>query len=181
MISTWLIHTMIESSHEHLMPTKFHFYSMNFWKVTVCFILQHCPWNQYSISLRALELHRLSWLRFRKDILLSKMSVSHHWSFSSVELFNFQLLLKNCHYNMFWTTNPMECVRPIFKILLENTTIITSFLKNHICDISCIEINILFVIFNNKELKNFKVTQPAFTCSMLTIETVEQGVKYVQS
>ena len=129
MISTWLIHTMIESSHEHLMPTKFHFYSMNFWKVTVCFILQHCPWNQYSISLRALELHRLSWLRFRKDILLSKMSVPHHWSFSSVELFNFQLLLKNCHYNMFWTTNPMECVRPIFKILLENTTIITSFLK----------------------------------------------------
>ena len=172
---------MIESSHEHLMPTKFHFYSMNFWKVTVCFILQHCPWNQYSISLRALELHRLSWLRFRKDILLSKMSVPHHWSFSSVELFNFQLLLKNCHYNMFWTTNPMECVRPIFKILLENTTIITSFLKNHICDISCIEINILFVIFNNKELKNFKVTQPAFSCSKLTIETLEQVVKYVQS
>ena len=24
-------------------------------------------------------------------------------------------------------------------------------------------------------------TQPAFTCSKLTIETVEQGVKYVQS
>ena len=25
------------------------------------------------------------------------------------------------------------------------------------------------------------VTQPAFTCSKLTIETIEQGVKYVQS
>ena len=25
------------------------------------------------------------------------------------------------------------------------------------------------------------ITQPAFTCSKLTIETVEQGVKYVQS
>ena len=26
-----------------------------------------------------------------------------------------------------------------------------------------------------------KTTQPAFTCSKLTIETLEQGVKYVQS
>ena len=26
-----------------------------------------------------------------------------------------------------------------------------------------------------------KLTQPTFTCSMLTIETLEQGVKYVQS
>ena len=163
------------------MPAKFHFYSMNFWKVMVCLILQNCPWNQCSISLQALELHRLSWLRFRKDVLLSKMLLPHHWRFSSAELFNFQLLLKNCHCNMFWTTNPMEWVGPISKILLENTTIITSFLKNHICDISCIEINILFVIFNNKELKYFKVTKAAFTCSKLTIETLEQGVIYVQS
>ena len=27
----------------------------------------------------------------------------------------------------------------------------------------------------------FTASQPAFTCSKLTIETVEQGVKYVQS
>ena len=27
----------------------------------------------------------------------------------------------------------------------------------------------------------FKLTQPAITCSKLTIETLEQGVKYVQS
>ena len=27
----------------------------------------------------------------------------------------------------------------------------------------------------------FVVSQPAFTCSKLTIETLEQGVKYVQS
>ena len=26
-----------------------------------------------------------------------------------------------------------------------------------------------------------KISQPAFTCSKLTIETLEQGVKYVQS
>ena len=30
-------------------------------------------------------------------------------------------------------------------------------------------------------LHRFGQTQPAFTCSKLTIETLEQGVKYVQS
>ena len=33
------------------------------------------------------------------------------------------------------------------------------------------------IIKNTKKLQ----TQPAFTCSKLTIETLEQGVKYVQS
>ena len=33
--------------------------------------------------------------------------------------------------------------------------------------------------FSRAELK--KLTQPAFTCSKLTIETLEQVVKYVQS
>ena len=36
---------------------------------------------------------------------------------------------------------------------------------------------ILMKIGNKKELKR---TQPAITCSKLTIETLEQGVKYVQ-
>ena len=31
------------------------------------------------------------------------------------------------------------------------------------------------------EYNKINVTQPAITCSMLTIETLEQGVKYVQS
>ena len=30
-------------------------------------------------------------------------------------------------------------------------------------------------------LSEYKASQPAFTCSKLTIETLEQGVKYVQS
>ena len=34
-----------------------------------------------------------------------------------------------------------------------------------------------FVILNCKSV----ASQPAFTCSKLTIETLEQGVKYVQS
>ena len=33
-------------------------------------------------------------------------------------------------------------------------------------------------IFTNLD---FIITQPTFTCSKLTIETLEQGVKYVQS
>ena len=32
-----------------------------------------------------------------------------------------------------------------------------------------------------KGLEMQNITQPAFTCSKLTIETLEQGVKYVQS
>ena len=33
----------------------------------------------------------------------------------------------------------------------------------------------------NMKISTSDVTQPAFTCSKLTIETLEQGVKYVQS
>ena len=32
-----------------------------------------------------------------------------------------------------------------------------------------------------KRIKNYHSTQPVFTCSKLTIETVEQVVKYVQN
>ena len=51
----------------------------------------------------------------------------------------------------------MEFVRPIFQGLFEDTKITTKFLKSHIFSTSCIEIHILFAIFNKKELKNFKV------------------------
>ena len=50
------------------------------------------------------------------------------------------------------------------------------------------EVQKAFVIYQQNcrvdaqiELQNKKNTQPAFTCSKLTIETLEQGVKYVQS
>ena len=33
----------------------------------------------------------------------------------------------------------------------------------------------------NRDPRQERVTQPAVTCSKLTIETLEQGVKYVQS
>ena len=34
---------------------------------------------------------------------------------------------------------------------------------------------------SNQLVHDFSFTQPAITCSNLTIETLEQGVKYVQS
>ena len=50
----------------------------------------------------------------------------------------------------------MEIIRTIFRSLLEDTTITTNFLKNHICSTSSNEINALFAIFNNKRLGKFK-------------------------
>ena len=36
-------------------------------------------------------------------------------------------------------------------------------------------------IINDKSKKRLAAAQPEFTCSKLTIETLEQGMKYVQS
>ena len=51
----------------------------------------------------------------------------------------------------------MEFVRRIFQSLFEDTTINTNFLKSCICNTICIETHKLFALFNNKELRNFKV------------------------
>ena len=40
---------------------------------------------------------------------------------------------------------------------------------------------VLLNLFFISQLKIFENTQPVFTCSRLTIETLEQDVKYVQS
>ena len=37
------------------------------------------------------------------------------------------------------------------------------------------------LMFSNKIFVNADTAQPAFICSKVTIETLEQGVKYVQS
>ena len=37
------------------------------------------------------------------------------------------------------------------------------------------------VYYITRQNLHFVLAQPAFTCSKLTIETLEQGVKYVQS
>ena len=62
------------------------------------------------------------------------------------------------------------------RIFLTNFIFYICYLKGHkpINDKKC---NKLFI---NQRMKQ-KLSQPAFTCSKLTIETLEQGVKYVQS
>ena len=44
-----------------------------------------------------------------------------------------------------------------------------------------VQVKLLLSIFYVTLFWSNVVTQPAFTCSNLTIETLEQGVKYVQS
>ena len=51
----------------------------------------------------------------------------------------------------------MEVVRSVFQSFFEGTTIISNFLKGHICNKSLIEIHTLLAIFNNEELRNFKI------------------------
>ena len=51
----------------------------------------------------------------------------------------------------------MEFTRLIFQGLFEDTQITTNFLKSHIYSTSCIGIHTLFAIFNNKELRSFKI------------------------
>ena len=51
----------------------------------------------------------------------------------------------------------MKFVRTFSQGLFENTTITINLLKIHKCNTSCIEINALFAIFNNKGLGSLKV------------------------
>ena len=46
---------------------------------------------------------------------------------------------------------------------------------------SCIYCKIFRVLSDHLGRYTLKGSQPKFTCSKLTIETLEQGVKYVQS
>ena len=68
-----------------------------------------------------------------------------------------ELIFRTLPCNIFWSTDAMEFVWPIFQTLFADTTITNNFLKSHICSTSYIAIDTLFAIFNNKELRNFKV------------------------
>ena len=41
--------------------------------------------------------------------------------------------------------------------------------------------NKVYKVYKTSHFRKGVCSQPAFTCSKLTIETLEQGVKYVQS
>ena len=102
-------------------------------------------------------INKVDWAHFQELVILfSKISLSHHWPFKSDGLFKF---LTNFRCNIFWPTNTTEFLRPIFQSLFVDTTVTINFLKSHIFSTSCIEIHTLFAIFNNKELRNFKVRQ----------------------
>ena len=78
------------------------------------------------------------------------VALSHRWPFKSDELFNFKLFLANCYCNIFWTTNAINLFsKPCLKYhnYYEPS-------KNF--NTSCIEINTLFAIFNNKKMGNFR-------------------------
>ena len=66
--------------------------------------------------------------------------------------------------------NSQECKIPKFKIRKISKFLRTSFLTEHLRRLL---LHFLYLFL--------KGPQPAFTCSKLTIETLEQGVKYVQS
>ena len=53
------------------------------------------------------------------------------------------------------------------------------FIKFWTYSIRCI--NLEFIWCTEFDVLNLELTQPAFTCSKLAKETLEQGVKYVQS
>ena len=102
-------------------------------------------------------IEKVHWAHFQELVIpLSKISFPHHWPFESDGSFNSLLSLTNFRCNIFWSTNTMEFVTPIFESLFEDTTITTNFLKSYICSTSCIEIHTLFVIFNNKESTKFQ-------------------------
>ena len=53
--------------------------------------------------------------------------------------------------------------------------------KNYFSSIKSIVYTVIEVIFETALIKPYLPTQSAFTCSKLTVETLEQRVKYVQS
>ena len=108
-------------------------------------------------------LNRLSWLSpFSKAFL--KIAALQNFIATPLTLqvwptVQFLTILTNSYCNIFWTTSDAEFFRTIFQSLFEDTTITNKFLK---CNTSCIEINTLFTIFNNKELGNCKV-RPSYS------------------
>ena len=129
----------------------------------VCFISQHFLWNQYAIPLQALELHRLSWLSpFSKAFIKIYYFPKFYCQFlgpSKVTFCSiFYLFLTNTLCKIFWITSTTDFAKTIFRSFFEDTTYTAKSLKCHICNTFCIEISTLLAIFNNKGLRNFKVS-----------------------
>ena len=151
-----LIKIIIESPHEHVDTYKILFLFKKSLKSYSSFYSQHFLWSQYTIPLQALELYRLSWLNpiskaFTKIYYFPKF----HCHFlgasklTSCSIFNYfeQILIA--------TSFERQVIQTIFWGLFEDTKNTTRFPNRYICN--TIEINMLFAIFKNKGLRNFKV------------------------
>ena len=154
-------------------PIKFYSYSTSHSKVPVCFISQYFLWNQYIIPLQTLELHRISSLTpfckaFIKIYYIPKFHchILGHSKVTCYSFFHYINFFTICHYisQTFIATSlkykATEIVRTVLRSFSENTedtTVTANFLKSHICNTSCTEINTLLAIFSNKGLSNLKV------------------------
>ena len=88
----------------------------------------------------------------------------------------------SCKY-LFKVTNKNATVTFMDAVLASLLLTLGKYLLTGICKI-CSELTIM-VLFSIRVLLDYSIriiiTQPAITCSKLTIETLEQSVKYVQS
>ena len=67
------------------------------------------------------------------------------------------LFLTDLHCSIFWTRNATVFVRNIFWCLFKYAMITSNFPKSQVCNTSCVKINTLFAIFNNKGLKKVRL------------------------
>ena len=115
-------------------------------KVVICFISQHYPWNQYAISLQALELHKLSWLSPLSKAFIKKCITFENFISNSLPIQKWRTVQCLTIFNKsslqhFWTTSAARFVRTVFRRYHNYPK------KSHA---SYIEINLMFPIFNNK-------------------------------
>ena len=85
-------------------------------------------------------------------------------------------LLNPCKLLMKFNQQKAHTIVPYFCVKL----FMSSRNDVNVCGVAVIFPAIMMPNFTEK-IRKRKITQPAFTCSKLTIETLEQGVKYVQS
>ena len=125
----------------------------------VSIILKHFLWNQYIISLQALNLYWLNWWNpfhktFIKIYYFPKFQCHILQKWRAVQ---FLTILTIFHCSFLWITSARETVRTILRTLFEDTTVTINLLKNHICNSSCTEINTFLAIISNKKIGNFQV------------------------
>ena len=112
---------------------------------------------------KAIKLIGLIFESFYKDIYYSPkfhcqiiaMSLQRWRAFQFLTIFKKSLLQHLLNHRCHGVRQ--ACFPKVAWSMLEDTSVTTNFLKNHICNTSGIEINAWYATFNNKELGNVKV------------------------